>query len=82
MKNSKQDKSVFIPLNVMDRLGFIQDGVNAGRLLALGRNKFSDVLDDYDYENAVEWVFERLNDQIRELNTSLKDSIKPSESEV
>ena len=63
-------------LNYMDQLGFIQDGVNAGRLLALGRDKFSHVLDDFDYDNAIEWVFDRLNEQIQELHTSLRDNTK------
>lgn len=48
-------------LDVSDKLEFIEDGVNALRALAQGRNDSVDcVMDESEYQNAQTWIFDHL----------------------
>ena len=48
-------------IDISDKLEFIEDGVNAARALAAGRNDSVDcIMDEEEYKNAQTWIFDHL----------------------
>lgn len=55
-------------LDIIDNIAFIEDGINAARVVALG---YKDIVTEETRDEAVEWVFNKLMDSAMDLRAEL-----------
>lgn len=59
-------------LDIIDRIEFLEDGVNAARILATGRDKsIGHYLEKDEYNEAQAWIFDHLTDEFQSLRAEL-----------
>lgn len=59
-------------LNVSDKLEFIEDGINAARALAAGRNDSVDcTMSEEEYKNAQAWIYDHLMDDLQDVRANV-----------
>ena len=59
-------------LDIIDRIEFLEDGVNAARILAAGRNEaIGCCIEEDEYNNAQAWIFDHLTNEFHSLRAEL-----------
>lgn len=61
---------------VSDSLEFLEDGINAARILSAGRNdSVNCTMSEEEYKNAQTWIFDHISDDLQTLRATVSKEI-------